>query len=200
LLSRPEDFELTRDEQDEADRYIADLRGVTSGEERRTLLAMGEARRAQADGLMWSLPALSLTAQAFLLTITLRSDIPDVGRVVSAFAGLVFAFGAFRGMLEHRRNEELLSRWLDYCETTWQLPPLHRFSSVRLVARSTRGAPEHSSRWLRPPFLPAPRRGFKAFRLWAGVLLVALGLDLVLLVFAVLDWMELTNVFRAGQM
>jgi hypothetical protein len=89
------------------------------------LLQTGEARRSSLDQMMWQVPALSLTAQSFLLTIALGHDTRWVGRVLAALLGLIAALAAIQLLLKHRYHELLYSHWLDRFEDELGLPNLH---------------------------------------------------------------------------
>jgi hypothetical protein len=144
------------------------------------LLAAAENRRSQADALMWQLPTISLTAQAFLLTIIANSSVSDGGRLLTSVAALVFAAGAFETLLQHRRNEELLSRWLEIAEILWELPRFHDFRRMEHVARiGPAPEPEKKSRWLRSPLFLR----IKAFSFWAGLLFFVTLADLALVLY-----------------
>jgi len=142
---------------------------------RASMLSAAESRRAQADALMWQLPTISLTAQAFLMTIIANSTVSDSGRFLASLAALVFAVGAFQTLLRHRRNEELLSRWLEAAEILWKLPRFHDFRLMEWVARAGPAPhPEEKSIWLRRGAL----RKTKAFSFWAALLFVVMLADL----------------------
>lgn len=73
------------------------------------------ARRIQADVQLWQVPALSLTAQAFLLTIALGSDMSRVSRLLAAGLGVVAAFLSLHLFMRQRQAELVDAHWLaDY--------------------------------------------------------------------------------------
>lgn len=74
------------------------------------------ARRAALDGMMWQTPALSLTAQAFLFTISLGSGIAPGARLMSAFLALAAALASIQLMAKHRYHEVRDSRLLEEFE------------------------------------------------------------------------------------
>ena len=63
------------------------------------------ARRTNMDSMMWQTPALSLTAQAFLLTIALSSDSSTFAVVLASFLALVSSLAAMQLMMKHRLHE-----------------------------------------------------------------------------------------------
>lgn len=73
------------------------------------------ARRLGYDTMMWQVPALSFTAQAFLLTLAL-SGTAAVARITAAALALVIAIISMQLMAKHRFNEELDSRLLEAFE------------------------------------------------------------------------------------
>jgi hypothetical protein len=98
-------------------------------------------RRMQYDAMMWQVPALSLTAQAFLLTIALGSDSRTAARVISGCLSAVIALISVQLMSKHRRHEEVDSRWLEKFEQDHGLElvharPVERAVSVKMKAPS----------------------------------------------------------------
>jgi hypothetical protein len=73
-------------------------------------------RRMQYEAMMWQVPALSLTAQAFLLTIALGPDSKPMSRVVTGLLSAVVALVSVQLMLKHRRHELIDSKWLEKFE------------------------------------------------------------------------------------
>ena len=83
-------------------------------------------RRIAYDGMMWQAPFLSLTAQAFLLTIALSADTYPTGRIISALLGVFAAGASIQLMLKHRCNELADSKWLQaYEELHSECRPIH---------------------------------------------------------------------------
>jgi hypothetical protein len=62
-------------------------------------------RRSAYDNMLWQTPALGMTAQAFLFTLTLAPDVSEVGRVVAATLSMVIALVSAQLMSKHRRHE-----------------------------------------------------------------------------------------------
>lgn len=84
-----------------------------------------ESRRYTVDMMMWQVPALSLTAQAFLLQIAYAHDSRWTSRLVAALLGLVAAAAAVQLLLKHRFHEELHSHWLEQFSLARNWPVLH---------------------------------------------------------------------------
>jgi hypothetical protein len=74
------------------------------------------ARRAGYDALMWQMPALSLTAQAFLFTIALDPSRPDWARAISSLLALVTSVVALHAMYRFRVGERIDSELLRQME------------------------------------------------------------------------------------
>ena len=70
------------------------------------------ARRTQFDNLLWQVPALCLTAQAFLFTIALGPDTSRVARTVACTLAVVASFLTVHLMTRHRQAEITDAEWL----------------------------------------------------------------------------------------
>lgn len=75
------------------------------------------ARRLQWDSLVWQAPALSLTAQAFLLTITLSADYEVWPRRVAAILALAVTVMTMNLLARHRVSEISDAEFLEEFET-----------------------------------------------------------------------------------
>ncbi|MFD8396476.1 hypothetical protein ACFV2N_46730 [Streptomyces sp. NPDC059680] len=82
-------------------------------------------RRAGFDSMMWQVPGLALTAQAFLMTIALSSDAGRLARVTSGVLSIVVSFMSVQLLAKHRRHELADSIWLQEFEKTRGLPEIH---------------------------------------------------------------------------
>ncbi len=122
-------------------------------------------RRMQYDGMMWQVPALSLTAQAFLLTIALGPDGTTAARVITGLLSAVIALISVQLMSKHRRHEEADSRWLERFERDRGLEPVHARPTTRIE-----GVGMRAPTWLeaRPSF-DVWRLGLTAFGVVAVV-------------------------------
>lgn len=74
------------------------------------------ARRAQWDNLVWQVPVLSLTAQAFWFTTALGVGVSRTARVVSALLSLIVTLLSPSLMARHRQAEVADALWLQACE------------------------------------------------------------------------------------
>jgi len=82
-------------------------------------------RLIEADSKMWQVPGLSLTAQAFLLTIALGSQsYTPVERVVAALLGAVVAIGSVQLMRRHKFHARCDLVYLRKLETRGVFPAL----------------------------------------------------------------------------
>jgi hypothetical protein len=88
------------------------------------LIESTEARRLATYQMMWQVPALSLTAQSFLLTISLGSG-TVTGRVIASGLGAIAAFATIQLLLKQRCMELTQSRILERIEADHNLQPLH---------------------------------------------------------------------------
>jgi hypothetical protein len=74
------------------------------------------ARRLQWDALLWQVPALSMTAQAFLMTIALGPGTSQTARIITAFLSLVAAFATLQLFASNRRSELVDAHLLESSE------------------------------------------------------------------------------------
>ena len=73
-------------------------------------------RRQSYDEMMWQAPVLSLTAQAFLLTIALGPGSTTRARLIASFLAAVAAIASVILMQKHRTLERECSRQLEEFE------------------------------------------------------------------------------------
>ena len=98
-------------------------------------------RRNQQDSMLWQVPALALTAQAFLLTIALGGDaIPAFSRALAAGLGLVVACMTMQLMAKHRHLTELDNAWLALMEREIGIAPIAARDILTRSVRSTTAA------------------------------------------------------------
>ncbi|MFE4197261.1 hypothetical protein ACFRJ9_15460 [Paenarthrobacter sp. NPDC056912] len=74
------------------------------------------ARRLQWDSLLWQVPTLSLTAQAFLFTIALGPDSSRMARTLAAVLSIVISCLSVTLMARHRQAELSDAAWLERFE------------------------------------------------------------------------------------
>ena len=71
------------------------------------------ARRTQFDNLMWQVPILSITAQAFLFTVSLGADTSQVARIISSSLSLIVTLLTLQLFVRHRQSEITDAHWLE---------------------------------------------------------------------------------------
>jgi hypothetical protein len=135
-----------------------------------------EARRSAIDQMMWQAPGLSLTAQAFLLTVGLQSGVSDAGRLLSGLLGFAVAVASIQLLAKHRHHELELSRWLEQVERAAHLPPLNRPADRARVARHAR-----------KPF------GGSSVRWWSWTLAAFGAADVLVVCSALFSWPHLAG-------
>lgn len=74
------------------------------------------ARRLQWDNLLWQVPVLSLTAQAFLFSISLGSGTSRLARGIAATLSVVSSLLSIHLMARHRQAEISDAHWLEMYE------------------------------------------------------------------------------------
>ncbi|MBY4127368.1 hypothetical protein HQO83_03075 [Rhodococcus fascians] len=74
------------------------------------------ARINEADAKMWQVPGLTMTAQAFLLTITLSADFKMGAHIVGAGMGALIAWMSYQLMSKHRHFHQLDTAMLRHLE------------------------------------------------------------------------------------
>jgi hypothetical protein len=69
-------------------------------------------RRQQWDTLLWQMPTMALTGEAFLFTISLGGSTSNLGRIISSTLALVVALASLHSLSAHRLSELTDSKWL----------------------------------------------------------------------------------------
>lgn len=133
------------------------------------------ARRMQWDTLLWQVPTLSLTAQAFLFTIALGTDTTRVSRTIAAVLSIVISCLSVTLMARHRQAELSDAHWLEDHEAAF--PEAMRVHGQNFIRRRRHVHPKDR---LYVPLIP----GYKTWT--AGLLLFALAAIFVI----VLTWMD----------
>jgi hypothetical protein len=77
------------------------------------LYAAVAARRTQFDNLMWQVPILSITAQAFLFTVSLGADTSQASRIIAASLSLITTILTLQLFVRHRQSEITDAHWLE---------------------------------------------------------------------------------------
>jgi len=74
--------------------------------------AIVASRRQQWDTLLWQMPTMALTGEAFLFTISLGGATSQTGRIVASLLALVVAVSSLHSLSAHRLSELADSHWL----------------------------------------------------------------------------------------
>jgi hypothetical protein len=74
------------------------------------------ARRLQWDSMLWQVPTLSLTGQAFLFTIALGADSSRWARIVACTLSIVMTILSMHLMSRHRQAEHTDAHWIEEYE------------------------------------------------------------------------------------
>jgi hypothetical protein len=85
-------------------------------------------RRQQWDTLLWQMPKMALTGEAFLFTISLGASTSQTGRIVASLLALVVAIASLHSLSGHRLSELTDSGWLHEHEQSCGAPELHGLS------------------------------------------------------------------------
>lgn len=87
--------------------------------------AIVAARRQQWDILLWQMPTMALTGEAFLLTISLAGSTSETGRILASALALVVAVAALHSLSAHRLSELADAAWLREHEQAHGAPEIH---------------------------------------------------------------------------
>jgi len=90
--------------------------------------AIVASRRQQWDTLLWQMPTMVLTGEAFLFTISLGAQTSQTGRIVAAMLSLLVALASLHSLASHRLSELADSAWLHEYELAHDAPALHGLS------------------------------------------------------------------------
>ena len=74
---------------------------------------VSSAKRLQYENLMWQVPALSLSAQAVLISVTLNSDNSPSSRLITSMLSALVGFISIQLLQKHRYHEVLESKQLE---------------------------------------------------------------------------------------
>ena len=100
--------------------------------------------------MLWQVPALSLTAQAFLLVIALGSGSGQLARLAAGLLSAVTALISVQLLLRQRLHEHADAIWLHNFEKDHGWIQIHQHPEIRVaeVGLQARGlAKRHSHRW-----------------------------------------------------
>lgn len=97
-----------------------------SQEERLVMYQVIAARHMGLDQMVWQVPGIALTAQAFLMTIGLGPGVGHLARFVSGLLSLVIAAMSVQLLMRHRLSARADAVWLEDFERTQGWTVMHR--------------------------------------------------------------------------
>ena len=86
---------------------------------------VSSAKRLQYENLMWQVPALSLSAQAVLISVTLNSDNSPSSRLITSMLSALVGFISIQLLQKHRYHEVLESKQLEEIEKQYKITNIH---------------------------------------------------------------------------
>ena len=96
------------------------------------------ARRQNFDAMVWQVPALGLTAQAFLMTIALGAGSGHLARIAAGLLSALAALMSIQLLLRHRMHEVADNRWLRAFERSHGWDLVHLRPSDRVAAQQVK--------------------------------------------------------------
>lgn len=142
-----------------------------------------ERRRATLD-LIYATPGLSLTAQAFLFSVTLNPGTAATGRIIGSCVGVVAGVATAISMLKHNYTEEMYGAILDRLSGKDGHVGLHR---KKLAALALHTAAEHDfNRWKTSWWRRKAQR-IPSTDLWIYSLFLFALIDVMVLALAIVD-------------
>lgn len=95
-------------------------------DERLVMYQVVAARHAGLDQMVWQVPGIALTAQAFLMTIGLGPESGQLARLGSGLLSVVVAFMSIELLMRHRLSAVADAVWLERFERDQGWEALHR--------------------------------------------------------------------------
>jgi hypothetical protein len=138
-------------------------------------------RRSQWDALIWQVPVLGFTAQAFLLTIALSGGNTRTARIVASLLALAVSACCLQLMARHRLCEAVDAQWLVDSDEEQHLKPIQgrpfeaQLDDLRRNERFLEG-----ERWRKPVVWLAQFRSTNVWMLAMAAFGVAAAVSLVL--------------------
>lgn len=139
--------------------------GLVNDDDRMTYQVVAD-RRTQFNALVWQTPALSLTAQAFLFTISLSAGTAPTGRRIAAVLSILTATLSGLLMAKQRAREVQDAEWLEAFEKEHELRIVHGRDVHREWERA------HARWWVRLTSYVVWQLGMAAFGIAGAVVLV----------------------------
>jgi hypothetical protein len=151
-----------------------------------------EQKRQGREQELWSIPAISIAAQAFLFTTGLAADTKPAARLVLGVIGLLTAVGTLLAVLRQAARVYIAEQWMEEvrgARSVWSL------REQLLEVRRKRRRPETTSVLERLPqwiLGPEGHRQISTGHIWT-VLLVAFGVADVLVILSAISGIHLLN-------
>ena len=150
-----------------------------------------EQRRQAMEQELWSIPAISIAAQAFLFTTGLAADTRPAARLILGVIGLVTALGTLLAILRQAGRVDIGDQWMEMHDapSVWDLK--RDVDAVR-PAGQRRGLLDRVPHWL----LGSPDRWqLSNGHIWGG-LLVAFAVADLLVIFSSVGGLHLLHLAR----
>jgi len=127
-------------------------------------------REAEQDSMMWQVPALALTGQAFLLTIAFDPAFSFYARIITSALGVLLAFASLQVMAKHHYLAEVDRARMSEIETKLGM------GSIALRKYKLRRPPKRR-RWM----------GWSSYRIWRNALFFVLLVNLSAVAYAITE-------------
>ncbi|MGH9020286.1 MAG: hypothetical protein ACRDV0_04630 [Acidimicrobiales bacterium] len=141
-------------------------------------------RRQQWDALLWQVPTMALTGEAFLFTISLGAATSQAGRIVASTLALIVAVASLHSLASHRVSELTDSGWLHEHEQERGASEIHglpwRERRRRVVADQLTSA-SLTDRWVARSFR------FRSIQVWLWTMTLITLTAFAVLVIAIAD-------------
>ena len=120
-----------------------------------------EQRRQGREQELWSIPTISIAAQAFLFTTGLAPDTRPAARIIVAVIGLLTAVGTWLAVLRQGARVYIAEQWM---EEIHNAPSVWALKEQLIANRKSRHEPENTSLIERVPRWISGLRGTVRFR------------------------------------
>lgn len=151
-------------------------------------------RRSKNFEFFWQAVALSLTAQAFLMTIALGGSISAIGRVLAVTLSIFVSCAAISLMASQKRYQKIEAKWLDYFEQDG--PPVNLRHNGGIEEREGALREAHASARIAPLARFDTRTPFfhDASTMWLVLMNMFIFVDLVVLLILIFDPTALSGI------
>jgi hypothetical protein len=143
---------------------------------------------AHSDALAWAVPGLAVAAEAFLLTVALAPNTQPAGRLGAAIAGVLVLAASLHLMWKQMFNFHLVDANINYQRQLLGLMGLRRDDLLRDVNSFPRDENLRSKGYLERPLRRRLVVYWRANSVWIWLLRLLILLDVLIGVYAVLEW------------